>query len=65
MPNMSYCRFQNTVTDMQDCINAIEYRETDELSSYEVNALSKFINLAREITNLELEIEGIIEEYED
>ena len=65
MPNMSYCRFQNTVTDMQDCINAIEYRETDELSSYEVNALSKFINLAREITNLEPEIEGIIEEYED
>ena len=62
---MSYCRFQNTVTDMQDCINAIEYRETDELSSYEVNALSKFINLAREITNLEPEIEGIIEEYED
>ena len=65
MPNMSYCRFENTVTDMQDCINAIEYRETDELSSYEVNALSKFINLAREITNLEPEIEGIIEEYED
>ena len=65
MPNMSYCRFENTVTDMQDCINAIEDRETDELSSYEVNALSKFINLAREITNLEPEIEGIIEEYED
>ena len=56
MPNMSYCRFENTVTDMQDCINAIEERDTDELSSYEVNALSSFLDLAREITNLEYDI---------
>ena len=63
MPNMSYCRFENTVKDMRDCINAIEDRETDELSNYEVNALSSFLDLAREITNLEPEIEGIIEEY--
>ena len=63
MPNMSYCRFENTVRDMRDCINAIEDRETDELSNYEVNALSEFLDLAREITNLEPEIEGIIEEY--
>ena len=48
---------------MRDCINAIEDRETDELSNYEVNALSEFLDLAREITNLEPEIEGIIEEY--
>ena len=63
MPNMSYCRFENTVKDMRDCINAIEDGETDELSNYEVNALSSFLDLAREITNLEPEIEGIIEEY--
>ena len=60
---MSYCRFENTVKDMRDCINAIEDGETDELSNYEVNALSSFLDLAREITNLEPEIEGIIEEY--
>ena len=65
MANMSYCRFENTVRDMRDCINAIEDRETDELSNYEVNALSEFLDLAREINNLEPEIEGIIEEYED
>jgi hypothetical protein len=64
MPNMSYCRFENTVTDMQDCINAIEDRETDELSNYEVNALSSFLDLAREITNLEYEIEEILGEYD-
>ncbi len=64
MPNMSYCRFENTVNDMRDCINAIEDRETDELSSYEVKALRDFLSLAREITNLDHEIEQIIVEYD-
>ena len=64
MRNMSYCRFENTVTDMRDCINAIEERDTDELSSYEVNALSSFLDLAREITNLEYDIEQILGEYD-
>jgi len=61
---MSYCRFENTVRDMRDCINAIEDRETDELSNYEVNALSEFLDLAREITNLDHEIEQILVEHE-
>ena len=61
---MSYCRFENTTKDMQDCINAIEDRETDELSNYEVNALSEFLDLAREITNLDHEIEQILVEHE-
>ena len=64
MPNMSYCRFENTTKDMRDCINAIEDQETDELSNYEVRALSSFLDLAREIINLEPEIEGIIEQYD-
>ena len=50
--------------DIRDCINAIEERDTDELSSYEVNALSEFLNLGREITNLEYEIEEILGEYD-
>jgi hypothetical protein len=41
MPNMSYCRFENTTRDMQDCIHAIEYGETDELNSYEISALAR------------------------
>ncbi len=64
MPNMSYCRFENTTKDMRDCINAIEDQETDELSNYEVNALSEFLDLAREITNLEYDIEQILGEYD-
>ena len=61
---MSYCRFENTVRDMQDCINAIEDRETDELSNYEVNALRNFLDLAKEITNLDHEIEQILVKHE-
>ena len=65
MPNMSYCRFENTVNDMRDCIYAIEDRETDELSSYEVRALEEFLTLAHEITSMEPEIEGIIKSYDN
>ena len=64
MANMSYCRFENTVNDMQDCIYAIEEGDTSELSSSEVRALEEFLDLAREITNLEYDIEQILEEYE-
>jgi hypothetical protein len=65
MPNMSYCRFENTVHDMQDCINAIEDGDTSELNSSEIRALEEFLDLAREITNLEYDIEQILEEYEN
>ena len=34
MANMSYCRFENTTRDMQDCINAIEEGDTRNLSRY-------------------------------
>ena len=62
---MSYCRFENTVKDMRDCINAIEDGETDELSNYEIRALEEFLDLARDITNLEYDIEQILADYED
>jgi hypothetical protein len=65
MPNMSYCRFENTVHDMQDCIYAIEEGNTSELSSSEVRALEEFLDLAREITNLEYDIEQILEDYDN
>lgn len=64
MGNMSYCRFENTVNDMRDCINAIEERDVYDLSDYEVKALEKFLTLAHEITSMEPEIEQIINYYE-
>jgi len=62
---MSYCRFENTTRDMQDCIDAIEEGETTELSRYEASALREFLDLANEINGLEPDIEAILEEYED
>ena len=47
MPNMSYCRFENTAADLQDCYENME--ETDGLSSYEVSARQRLIRLAVEI----------------
>ena len=64
MPNMSYCRFENTVNDMRDCINAIEDGECDELSSYEIRALKQFKRMGDEINNLDIDIDLIIERYE-
>ena len=65
MPNMSYCRFENTTRDMQDCINAIEEGDTRNLSRYEAAALREFLNLAEMIQNYAPDIEAILEEYED
>lgn len=42
MSNMSYCRFQNTLSDLRDCADALE--EDDEpLSSEEARAAIKLI----------------------
>ena len=65
MANMSYCRFENTTRDMEDCIYAIENKETDDLSNYEVNALEDFVQIAKNILNLEEEINDIIEKHRD
>ena len=64
MPNMSYCRFENTVNAMQDCLMAIDDREVSELSDYEVKALQRFLELGKVIVDYEDEIEEIIEENE-
>ena len=41
MPNMSYCRFENTARALRDCVNAIQDNEVNNLSTYEVNGLSR------------------------
>jgi hypothetical protein len=64
MANMSYCRFENTVRDIRDCINAIQDGECDELSSYEIRALKEFKEMGDEIKSLDIDIDLIIEEYE-
>jgi len=63
MPNMSYCRFENTVKDMNDCLNAIEDREVNDLSDYELRALKEFLELGQVIVDNEDEIQRIIDKH--
>jgi len=60
---MSYCRFENTVNDMNDCLNAIEDREVNDLSDYELRALKEFLELGQVIVDNEDEIQRIIDKH--
>lgn len=40
MANMSYCGFENTLTDLQDCY---EHMEDDDLSESEIKARRQLI----------------------
>ncbi len=62
MPNMIYCRFENTLNDMKDCLNAIEDREVNDLSDYEVRALQHFLELGKVIVDYEDDIEELLEQ---
>ena len=65
MGTMSYCRFENTLADMRDCLFAIEEGlDVEELSDYEISALHEFSHVARQIANYEGRIDNVIEEYE-
>ena len=43
MATMGYCRFENTVSDMGDCLDNLY--ETDEMTSYEKEAYVRFLKL--------------------
>ena len=65
MGNMSYCRFENTLADMRDCLHALENGlDAEELSDYEISALRSFADTARQIAAFENNIYNVIEEYE-
>jgi len=60
MANMSYCRFENTANDLADCVSAIERGETKDLSTYELNGLTRILEMAEDIMQMEEEIKRII-----
>ncbi len=64
MPNMSYCRFENTAQDLQDCLYALEEGETTELSRFELRGLRNLLRLCEEFIDYENEIDDIIKSYE-
>ena len=60
---MSYCRFENTTLDIEDCLNAIVenyYSEDEPISDREAKALQRLQDQAEEILDLSEEIELIL-----
>lgn len=49
MSNMSYCRFRNTLNDLQDCYEHIGEDEENELSEEEFKAKRNLIDLCVDI----------------
>ena len=47
MSNMSYCRFQNTLSDLSDCV---EHMDDTDLSDEERRAMQKLIDVCATIT---------------
>ena len=64
MGNMSYCRFENTANDLQDCVNAINRGETDELNEYEKSGLAEILKLSEYIVDMKDYINDILNDYE-
>ena len=57
MANMSYCRFQNTYSDLRDCVDAVEELANDSvhdpvsqpLSASERHYMQQMIRLAKRL----------------
>ena len=64
MGNMSYCRFENTARDLQDCLNAINRGEINELNDYEVEGLRNILEMCNEIIDMEEFINETLDGYE-
>lgn len=65
MSNMSYCRFENTTTDMEDCVEQLREKTLDDLNEYEIASLGNFLSLAKEIVDNEDYIQEIIDKEEN
>ena len=66
MGNMSYCRFENTLADMRDCLHTLENGlDVEELSGYEVSALRNFAETAYQIAKFDDYINRVLALYEE
>ena len=48
MANMSYCRFENTSRDFEDCLEALENEGFDSLSKNEQQYAKKLLRLSKQ-----------------
>jgi len=51
MANMSYCRFQNTYRDLQDCMYAMNNNGADTLSDDELIAARMMLQLCEDFVH--------------
>ena len=66
MPNMSYCRYENTSLDMQDVVDTLYDSDvTEDLSEYETRGLRTILELAKEIVGMEDKIDNILDNQEE
>ena len=62
MANMSYCRFENTARDLEDCVIALQNNDLNEyMSVHEVNGLAELQLLAMDIVAMQDHIGDIID----
>jgi hypothetical protein len=62
MGNMSYCRFENTANDLQDCVWALndeDIRQGD-LGGHEIRGLKDLLDYARDIVSMEDYIKDVV-----
>lgn len=60
MSNMSYCRFENTSHDLEDCVFAMQNAESLEemdLSRYEKASMLRMLDLCRDFVKRAEELE--------
>lgn len=62
MSNMSYCRFQNTLGDLNDCLEAIT--EGDSLSTEEAEAARDMVTACEEFLKAVKDY-GIVEDRDE
>ena len=60
MGNMSYCRFKNTSMDLQDCLEAIENNELDDLVDYEYEGIQDILDCCEAILEYREDLEAVI-----
>ena len=60
MGNMSYCRFKNTSMDLQDCLEAIENNELDDLVDYEYEGIQDILDCFEAILEYKARLEEAI-----
>lgn len=52
MSNMSYCRFENTYGDLEDCVEALEENKLEDLSDRERKFAERMKDLCKEYLEL-------------